>query len=166
MDIVKRVFFSKTLLFLILAACSTSPEEVALQTQIVATATVASWTDTPTITPTLTPTPTATLIPTPTLTPSPTPTLGVGSTKMNPQDGMVLVYVQEGEFTMGGKYEQVEEVCIGRDKCKYYYDLHEQPIHKIFLDEYWIYQTEVTNERIEKWIIKQKQRKSTTDYKH
>ena len=76
-------------------------------------------TDTATATPTRTPTPTYT----------PTPTPGIGSTWTRPADGMVMVYVPEGEFTMGSNNG----------------DSDEQPVHTVYLDAYWIDQTEVTN---------------------
>jgi len=77
--------------------------------------------------------PTATLTPkppTPTSTPKlPTsiPTLGIGSTK----DGMTLVFVPAGEFTMGSEY------------------LAEQ---SVYLDSFWIDQTEVTN-KMYAWCV-------------
>lgn len=70
---------------------------------------------------------TATNIPiTPTITLPPTP--GLGSTMISEKDGMVLVYVPAGEFTMGSDNNS-----------------DEQPIHQVTLDAYWIDQTEVTN---------------------
>ncbi len=87
---------------------------------------------TSTVTPSVTsqpPTSTATKVPltsTPAITPM--PTLGIGSTIISEKDGMVLVYVPAGEFTMGSyKYSD------------------EQPIHQVNLDAFWIDQTEVTN---------------------
>ncbi len=88
-------------------------------------------TPTPTHTPTLTPTPTNTLTPTPTPTemPTPTPTLGVGSTWIRPEDGMVMAYVPAGTFQMGSQDGYGDE----------------RPVHTVYLDAYWIDQTEVTN---------------------
>lgn len=60
--------------------------------------------------------------------PFPTPTLGIGSIYTSPKDGMKMVYVPAGEFTMGGEV---------------YYD--EKPIHTVNLNAFWIDQTEVTN---------------------
>lgn len=68
-----------------------------------------------------TPTPTITLIP-------PTPTIGIGST-MTGEDGMTLLYVPAGEFRMGSEDG-------GSD---------EKPVHTVYLDAFWIDQTEVTN---------------------
>jgi len=80
------------------------------------------------------PSQTAALV-TPTLlatqTPSPTATtvLGIGSTSRSLKDGMLLVYVPAGEFTMGSN--------DGEDD--------EKPEHQVYLDAFWIDQTEVTN---------------------
>ena len=52
--------------------------------------------------------------------------LGIGST-MTGKDGMTLLYVPAGEFTMGS--------IFGSD---------EKPVHKVSLDAFWIDQTEVT----------------------
>jgi eukaryotic-like serine/threonine-protein kinase len=61
------------------------------------------------------------------LTPTALPTPGVGSTLLSKKDGMLQVYVPAGEFTMGSDI----------------YD-DEKPIHKVYLDAFWIDQTEVT----------------------
>jgi len=54
-------------------------------------------------------------------TPPPSPTLGIGSTYISPLDGMTMVYVPAGEFLMGPNKK------------------------KVYLDAFWIDQTEVTN---------------------
>jgi formylglycine-generating enzyme required for sulfatase activity/tRNA A-37 threonylcarbamoyl transferase component Bud32 len=78
---------------------------------------------------------TATLKPLPTqinfLTPKSLsdPTLEQRSTFVTQRDGMVLVYVPEGEFEMGSN--------DGED--------NEKPVHTVWLDAFWIDQTEVTN---------------------
>ena len=65
-----------------------------------------------------------------TATSLPTPTLGIGSIWTRPADGMVMVYVPEGNFSMGG------ESSNGPDA---------QLVHTVYLDAYWIDQTDVTN---------------------
>ena len=96
----------------------------------VATAAIPSPTNTATLKPpTLTSIP-FTSTPRPTKTLIPTPTLGVGSTEISPKDGMTLLYVPAGEFTMG-----IE------DGWAY----NEKPVNKVSLDAFWIDQTEVTN---------------------
>ena len=57
-----------------------------------------------------------------------TPTQGIGSTWTRPADGMTMVYVPEGNFSMGGTLTD-----------------DEKPVHTVYLDAYWIDRTEVTN---------------------
>ncbi|GMV33096.1 MAG: hypothetical protein AMXMBFR60_09250 [Chloroflexota bacterium] len=78
------------------------------------------------------PSKTKTPAPTKTFTPKPptfTPTPGIGSTMISEKDGMILVYVPAGEFTMGSDTGSSDE----------------QPVHQVDLDAFWIDQTEVTN---------------------
>lgn len=104
---------------LLLVACGPSPVQPK--------ATALAPTETSTITLTPTGTPTLTSVPTPTDTYI--PTLGIGSTLISSPDGMVMVYVPEGSFTMGysGGYGD------------------EQPQHTVTLEAFWIDRTEVTN---------------------
>jgi formylglycine-generating enzyme required for sulfatase activity/tRNA A-37 threonylcarbamoyl transferase component Bud32 len=83
--------------------------------------------------PTNTPAPTSTSRPTSTKIP-PTPIPSV--TQISPKDGMVMVYIPEGEFLMGS-----EE---GYDD--------ESPEHSVYLDAFWIDQTGVTNEMYAKCV--------------
>jgi serine/threonine-protein kinase len=53
----------------------------------------------------------------------------IGSTRVSAKDGMTLVYVPAGNFVMGRGNGQEDE----------------KPVHTVFLDAYWIDQTEVTN---------------------
>ena len=78
-------------------------------------------------------TPTSTITPTATSTPSPTPTPGAGSIETSPKDGMVGVYVPEGDFLMGSP---ASDSLATAD---------EKPQHTVHLDAYWMDQTEVTN---------------------
>lgn len=72
----KEKLFYTLILMLTLSACSPSQSKIQTQTVVAKTSTAASWTATPTYTPTFTPTPTytPTLTPTPTKTPLPTAT--------------------------------------------------------------------------------------------
>lgn len=72
-----------------------------------------------------------------TLVPLPTPTLGVGSVRVSPVDGMRMVYVPEGEFSMGSDDYQDDE----------------KPVHNVYLDAFWIDQYEVTNGMYAKCIV-------------
>jgi len=83
--------------------------------------------------PTLTPAYTATLV-----SPSATATSSLEDKyvdyQVNQKDGMAMVYVPEGEFLMGSN----------PDEDPYFWGA-EGPAHPIFVDSFWIYQTEVTN---------------------
>jgi formylglycine-generating enzyme required for sulfatase activity len=54
---------------------------------------------------------------------------GLGKTKISPSDKMTMVYVPAGEFLMGSKIGLTDE----------------QPVHKVYLDAYWVDRTEITN---------------------
>lgn len=60
----------------------------------------------------------------------------IGRTKTASLDGMTLVYVPAGEFLMGTEIGLTDE----------------QPIHKVYLDAYWIDQTEITNSMYSKCV--------------
>jgi formylglycine-generating enzyme required for sulfatase activity len=57
------------------------------------------------------------------------PDQGPGSIQTRPKDGMLMVYIPAGEFTMGSDVNNNDE----------------KPAHKVNLDGFWIDQTEVTN---------------------
>jgi len=61
----------------------------------------------------------------------PTKTLGVGSIKESQKDHMKMVYVPAGTFTMGSGDAN-------------YNNIVDDPPHQVYLDAYWIDQTEVT----------------------
>ena len=79
--------------------------------------------------PTETPIPTKTPLPTETPLPTLTPEGDIGSTWTRQKDGMVMVYVPKGIFAMGSDTG----------------DPDEQPVRDVYLDAFWIDQTEVTN---------------------
>lgn len=81
--------------------------------------------------------------------PTATPVPVLGSTQARPADGMVMVYVPAGEFTMGSTDTQVDEVL---DLCNEYigdcqreWFTGAQPTHPVSLDAFWLDRTEVTN---------------------
>ena len=78
----------------------------------------------------MTPASTSILPNTPTPNATAPPTLGIGSTQVSAMDGMMQVYVPAGEFEMGSENG----------------DDNERPVHLVYLDAYWMDQTEVTNE--------------------
>lgn len=107
---------------------SSEPTVASIKTQIVnPTFTPKTVINTPnsTRTPNATSTQNATYTPTVTSTPK----LEIGLSWTRPEDGMVMMYVPAGEFQMGSEN--------GSDD--------EKPVHTVYLDAFWIDQTEVTN---------------------
>ncbi|MGD0004170.1 MAG: SUMF1/EgtB/PvdO family nonheme iron enzyme [Anaerolineaceae bacterium] len=115
-----------------------------------------TFTSQPTNTVTLSPTVTITL--TPSLTATVTPTPGIGSTRVSPMDGMRLVYVPEGNFQMGLTGYQAEivvEQCLplmGRISDCENEVKNAKPAHMVWLDAFWIDQTDVTNAQYAKCV--------------
>lgn len=85
-----------------------------------------------------------------TITPviSPTPALDIGSYQISPKDGMVLLYVPEGEFQMG-TFEKYLLLPNGEKILTY---KNEEPGHIVFLTDYWIDKTEITNDQYQKCV--------------
>jgi formylglycine-generating enzyme required for sulfatase activity len=65
-----------------------------------------------------------------------TPTPGIGSTITSNKGNMTMVFVPAGEFTMGSENGASDE----------------KPVHQVYLDAFWIDQTEVTNAMFAKFI--------------
>jgi len=121
-------------LSLALAACGTNTiatTETPLSTRVIPTETI-----TPTVTPNL-----------PTFTPTP----GVGSAILG-QDGAILMFVPAGEFTMGGAQALIEQMkdTFAREKAPLDWltikptPSDSEPAHRVYLDAFWIDQTEVS----------------------
>jgi eukaryotic-like serine/threonine-protein kinase len=72
-----------------------------------------------------------------TIAPVNTEVPGLGSTRISETDGMTQVFVPEGDFAMGS------------DSSSY---ANERPVHTVFLDSFWIDQTEVTNSMFEGFV--------------
>lgn len=101
-----------------------------------------------TSTSTETPEPTATFTPSATFTPTftSTPSLGIGSSLIRLSDGMVMMYIPAGEFTMGVNMEEAAAECAKtRGECESIWFSDESPPHLVTLDAYWMDQIEVTN---------------------
>ncbi|KPL72419.1 hypothetical protein ADM99_08105 [Leptolinea tardivitalis] len=64
----------------------------------------------------------------------------MGTTRISPVDGMVQVYVPSGSFLMGSSDDYNEA------------ELQEKPQHMVYLDGYWIDQTEVTQAMYKKCV--------------
>jgi len=90
-----------------------------------------TWTPTPTNTPTFTPNPTATTAFVIAQAVATVEALGLdpAGVRVNSMDGALYLRVPAGEFTMGSK--------TGDDD--------ERPVHTVYIDEFWIMRTEVTN---------------------
>jgi eukaryotic-like serine/threonine-protein kinase len=82
-----------------------------------------------------------------------TPTPEMGSIMISEKDGMTLLYVPAGEFMMGGKAEDTLAACqeFGLS-CLLDWFKNEEPSHTVYLDAFWIDQTEVTNVRYAKCV--------------
>lgn len=73
-----------------------------------------------------------------------TPTIDIGASLVSEKDGMILLFVPEGEFLMGSN--PVEASPAGNEfQSPSYFD--NTPQFSIALDAFWIDQTEVTNKQ-------------------
>jgi formylglycine-generating enzyme required for sulfatase activity len=91
------------------------------------------------------------------VSPSPTPvTPQAGATKVLREAGITLVYVPAGEFLMGSTDAEVDEAVALCQKyqsnCDRSWFTAEQPQHRVYLDGYWIGQTEVTSAQYRSFI--------------
>ena len=62
---------------------------------------------------------------------------GVRNTQLSPQDHMAMVFVPAGQFEMGGSVDGAFDTM---------------PAHTVYLDDFWIDQTEVTNEMFARFV--------------
>jgi serine/threonine protein kinase len=88
------------------------------------------------------------LIPTNTETPT-QQILRPGDTRISNIDESTLVYIEPGEFQMGLTKSQINRLvnmCFN-NKCTATNFSDAMPVHKVFLDAYWIYKFEVTNQQ-------------------
>jgi len=68
------------------------------------------------------------------------------ATQVRPNDGMTMIYIPEGKFTMGMKTSETLPICeIDSDSCLAARFSDEEPVHTVYLNAFWIDQTEVTN---------------------
>ena len=82
----------------------------------------------------------STPIPAATATFTAAPTLGIGSSMISPKDGMKLLYVPAGNFLMGPANSDPNAKSW------------EKPQHTVYLDAFWIDQTDVTNAMYSKCV--------------
>ena len=83
---------------------------------------------------------------------TPTPAFSVGSTIVSEKDGMTLVYVPAGEFQMGinainavAACQEIHAHASSSFLCFPNGYENEGPVHTVYVDAFWIDQTEVTN---------------------
>jgi formylglycine-generating enzyme required for sulfatase activity len=78
-----------------------------------------------------------------------TSVLPPGATQISQVDGMVLHYVPAGTFMMGDTAEHASAECQktgpSPDGCKLDRFTDEEPVHQVYLDAFWMDETEVTN---------------------
>ena len=126
-----------------------TPTSVLPQPPAATQAPAAPSTDTPGPTETPLPPPTETPLPPPTDTP--VPVLVPGGNTTSPVDGMLLLYVPEGNFIMGDSAAHAESECSrvsSSDQCIPGTSISfndEAPAHTVYLDAFYIDQTEVTD---------------------
>ncbi|MBI9046437.1 MAG: serine/threonine protein kinase, partial [Anaerolineaceae bacterium] len=91
-----------------------------------------SWTETPELIRTSIPDPTQTMI----------EILGIGSSKTSDVDGMLQMYLPEGEFMMGSdeiQLDDVLELCKqSREDCSLDWFTKELPLHYVYVSAFWI----------------------------
>jgi len=86
------------------------------------------------------------------------PPLGIGSQKTSDKDGMLIVYVPEGNFQMGTtdeQYPKVLQMCVqtGATQGDCETSLKEEkPAHTVWLDAYWIDRTDVSNAQFQGFV--------------
>jgi formylglycine-generating enzyme required for sulfatase activity len=75
----------------------------------------------------------------------------LGSTRTRDRDGMAMVYVPAGQFTMGSQQAEIDQavqLCSKfRGTCTADQFADEGPTHTVTLDAFWIDRTEVSNAR-------------------
>jgi serine/threonine protein kinase len=83
----------------------------------------------------------------PSATPEPTleQTLGIGSQGISAQDQAVMMYIPAGSFTRGVNDRMISTLLDQCSRCESRNFADATPMGEIYLDAFWIYQTEVTN---------------------
>jgi len=84
---------------------------------------------------------------TPTTPPSatPEPTLGIGSEMISSQDQATLMFVPAGSFSRGVNDNMIDILLSQCSRCESRNFEDASPIRELYLDAFWIHQTEVTN---------------------
>ncbi len=123
------------------------PLSSATSTATETTPLTATATEAPSPPPTATETPNPTPTGTPTLM-TPVPTRQPGEISAFPLPGgesVIMVWVPAGEFIMGSSDADIDAILASCSDCERDWFTDEQPQHSVYLDSFWIDQTEVTN---------------------
>ncbi len=81
------------------------------------------------------------------------PPVVISGTQVSPVDGMTMVLVPAGNFTMGSNAGDLLTICNQfYNDCSQNWFTAEEPVHTVYLDAYWIDQTEVTNDMYAKCV--------------
>jgi CubicO group peptidase (beta-lactamase class C family)/formylglycine-generating enzyme required for sulfatase activity len=75
-----------------------------------------------------------------------------GDIWVRPTDGMAMVYVPAGEFRMGSTDAEIDALLAECPQCGRERFEQEQPAHSVYLDAFWVDQTEVTNSEYDKCV--------------
>ena len=72
-----------------------------------------------------------------------------GDVRVNPIDGAEMVWIPGGEFLMGSDPEELDRMWarFGWPEKSRQYCAWESPLHRVRLDGFWMYRTEVTNQQ-------------------
>jgi len=65
-------------------------------------------------------------------------------TRRNAKDGAVMIRIPAGDFLMGTSMEDLDQLLKAHPKWKKDWFADELPQHTVHLDDYWIYQSDVT----------------------
>lgn len=127
----KRGIIISFVFFMAVSACAPSEAEIAVESTLIAQEVLATQ---------------EALI-------TPTPTLGIGSTRLSEKDGMFMVFIPGGEYTIGSDQN---DIALAQKQCgklcsenEFKNDLDKQTVT---LDPFWIDQTEVTNDMFTKFV--------------
>jgi len=80
----------------------------------------------------------------------------IGDISTNPKDGAEMVWVPDGDFLMGSSDEQIAKVRSGQMNFDPEWYDNEKPQHRVYLNGYWIYKTEVTVAQFKKFCKENK----------
>ncbi|HSG46132.1 MAG TPA: SUMF1/EgtB/PvdO family nonheme iron enzyme [Anaerolineales bacterium] len=104
-----------------------------------------------------------------TVSPVPTSEYTIGSSRISPRDGMTLLYIPGGTFTMGADADDALTKCEKIwNTCERDWFLSVEPPHQVSVNSFWIDKTEVTTSMyqacVEAGSCKEPRNKSSNAY--